>query len=170
MTLRGDEALAQPLPYRPCVGVVLINPERKVWIGRRRERFEKRPQSWQMPQGGIDSGEDPAEAALRELAEETGTGKAEIIGRTADWLTYDLPPERVGVALKGKYRGQKQIWFAMRFLGHDTDFNILEPPGGHKPEFDDWRWADADEVVDLIVGFKQPVYKAVFEQFRPFFT
>lgn len=123
-----------------------------------------------MPQGGIDRGEDPAEAALRELAEETGTDKAEIIGRTADWLHYDLPVERVGIALKGKYRGQKQIWFAMRFHGQDADFNISEPPGGHKPEFDDWRWADVEEVIERIIGFKQPVYKAVFEQFRPFFT
>lgn len=168
MTLKGDEALAQSLPYRPCVGVVLISPERKVWIGKRREKLENQRQSWQMPQGGIDRGEDPANAALRELAEETGTDKAEILGRTADWLFYDLPTERVGIALKGKYRGQKQIWFAMRFLGQDADFNILAPPGGHKPEFDDWRWANAEEVIDLIVDFKQPVYKAVFEQFGPF--
>jgi putative (di)nucleoside polyphosphate hydrolase len=170
MTLAGDEAPGRSLPYRPCVGVVLINSERKVWIGKRREKFANQRQSWQMPQGGIDRGEDPARAALRELAEETGTDKAEIIGQASDWLSYDLPPERVGIALKGKYRGQKQLWFAMRFLGRDADFNILEPPGGHKPEFDDWRWADAEEVLDLIVGFKQPVYKAVFEQFRPHFT
>ncbi|MBX2806826.1 MAG: RNA pyrophosphohydrolase [Hyphomicrobiales bacterium] len=168
MTFSRDGAAPQLLPYRPCVGVVLINAERKVWIGKRRERFDTQTQSWQMPQGGIDRGEDPAIAALRELAEETGTGNAEIIGRTDDWLTYDLPPERVGIALKGRYRGQKQIWFAMRYLGGDSDFNILEPPGGHKPEFDDWRWADAQEVIELIVPFKQPVYKAVFEQFRPY--
>jgi putative (di)nucleoside polyphosphate hydrolase len=170
MTLSRDEAIPRSLPYRPCVGVVLINPERKVWIGKRREKLGTQKPSWQMPQGGIDRGEDPAKAALRELAEETGTGNAEIIGRTKDWLNYELPPERVGIALKGKYRGQKQIWFAMNYRGQDADFNILEPPGGHKPEFDEWRWADAQEVLDLIVSFKQPVYKAVFEQFRPFFS
>ena len=169
MTLHDpSDSLALSLPYRPGVGIVLINQDRKIWIGRRMAKDGGDHKSWQMPQGGIDGSEPPAEAALRELAEETGTDKAEIIGQTDDWLTYELPPNRVGLALRGKYRGQKQLWFAMRFIGEDSDFNILEPPGGHKPEFDDWRWAEAQNVIDLIIPFKQEVYRQVLQTFRSF--
>lgn len=154
------------LPYRPCVGITLINRDGLVWIGKRRNERASGQDYWQMPQGGIDAGENPADAARRELAEETGTGKAEILAQTGDWLTYDLPAELVGIALRGKYRGQKQIWFAMRFLGADADFNIHTPPGGHDPEFDDWRWARADDVVALITPFKRQVYIAVMHEFR----
>jgi putative (di)nucleoside polyphosphate hydrolase len=119
-----------------------------------------------MPQGGIDGSEEPSAAAMRELAEETGTDKAEIIGQSSDWLTYTFPPELIGIVLKGRYRGQKQRWFAMRFLGTDSDFNIHASAGGHPPEFDDWRWASSGEVVESIVPFKRDVYNAVMHEFR----
>lgn len=160
--LRADD-----LPYRPNVGIMLINSDGLIWVGCRPTADEAPAYSWQMPQGGIDPAEDPAQAALRELAEETGTNKAEIIAQSREWHYYDLPAEQIGIALKGKYRGQRQRWFAMRFRGCDTDFNIdVPPPGGHEPEFIDWRWARADEVVDLIVDFKRPVYQAVVTEFR----
>ncbi len=150
------------LPYRQGVGIVLINAGGLIWIGRRCERFDG--EAWQMPQGGIDAGEDPALAALRELAEETGTNNAEIIAASQTWHHYDLPED--SHALKGKYRGQKQKWFAMRFLGSDQDFNIHHPPGCHEAEFDAWRWAEAAEVLRLIVAFKRPLYEAVVAEFR----
>ena len=118
------------LPYRACVGIMLINAEGLIWIGRRPRNMVKNGENWQMPQGGINSAEAPDLAVFRELAEETGTGKAEIIGEARDWLHYDFPPAMLGVVLHGKYRGQKQKWFAMRFAGVDTDFNIHNPPGG----------------------------------------
>lgn len=150
------------LPYRQGVGIVLINPGGLIWVGRRCERFDG--EAWQMPQGGIDPSEDPALAALRELMEETGTNKAEIITASRHWYEYDIPSG--SNALKGKYRGQRQKWFAMRFLGSDDDFNILNPSGGAEPEFDAWRWAEAKEVVRMIVDFKRPLYEAVVGEFR----
>ena len=156
------------LPYRPCVGIMLINQQGLIWSGRRCEMVAEVGETWQMPQGGIDKGEEPATAALRELAEETGTDKAEILARTREWLHYDLPPDIVGTALKGKYRGQKQKWFAMRFLGADADFNIHAPPGGHPPEFDSWRWTPTEELLRAIVPFKRSVYEAVVREFEQF--
>jgi putative (di)nucleoside polyphosphate hydrolase len=154
------------LPYRLGVGIMLINPQGLVWIGQRTSHLAESGQHWQMPQGGIHKDETPAEAALRELAEETGSDKAEILVETEDWFQYDLPPNRVGVALRGKYRGQRQKWFAMRFTGADSDFNIHNPPGGHHPEFQDWRWAAAADLPRLIVPFKRDVYQAVIAEFR----
>lgn len=154
------------LPYRSCVGIMLINAEGLIWVGRRRHGVIEDGESWQMPQGGIDAGEAPDAAAFRELAEETGTDKAEIIGETSDWLHYDLPPAMLGIALQGKYRGQRQKWFAMRFAGADTDFNIHHPPHGVAPEFDDWRWARGEDLAGLIVPFKRNVYEAVVAEFR----
>lgn len=154
------------LPYRPCVGIALLNAEGRIWLGRRFEdlvsqEYEKR---WQMPQGGIDKGEDPKVAAFRELYEETGVSSASIVAELKDWIQYDLPPEDVGKAMKGKFRGQEQKWFAMRFTGEEREINLnLE---GHKPEFDAWRWATASEALDEIVGFKRNAYRAVLEEFR----
>ncbi|MDH4983320.1 RNA pyrophosphohydrolase [Hyphomicrobium sp. D-2] len=153
--------------YRPCVGIALFNRDGLVWIGRRADAPGE-PEGpgawWQMPQGGIDKGEDPAEAALRELYEETSIRSAIIIGETDDWLRYDLPPELIGKAWKGKYRGQAQKWFAMRFDGDESEINIAAP-AGHKAEFSHWRWNPLDRVADLIVPFKRSVYQQVVSAF-----
>lgn len=154
------------LPYRPCVGVMLLNRAGKVWIGRRADDpnvQEDEPGAWQMPQGGIDEGEDPQPAALRELLEETGIGNVEVLAETDGWLTYDLPEHLVGVALRGKYRGQKQKWYAMRYLGEDADIDLAK---AEDDEFDAWRWEDAAALPELIVPFKRPVYEQVVAAFR----
>ena len=153
------------LPYRPSVGIVLLNVEGLIWLGRRFGDLIQREaeQRWQMPQGGIDKQEDPQAAALRELHEETGVRSVEVLAGTRAWIYYDLPPEAVGIALKGKYRGQRQKWFAMRFTGEEREIDLR--PAGHKPEFDAWRWATATEVLGLIVGFKRAAYEAVLAEF-----
>ena len=117
---------------------------------------------WQMPQGGIDKGETPREAALRELVEEIGTDKGDIVAETADWLTYDLPDHLIGKALKGRYRGQTQMWFAMRFTGADGDIDVQ---GVDHPEFGDWKWMRASDLANQIVAFKRDVYRQVFNEF-----
>lgn len=138
-----------------------MNREGRVFVGRR--IHQELGQAWQMPQGGIDDGEDKLAAALRELEEETGITKVSVLAEAEEWFIYDLPPEAVGIALKGKYRGQKQKWFAVRFLGGDGDVNLKH----HKPpEFDAYRWVPIDELVDLIVPFKRDVYVKVVEAFR----
>jgi putative (di)nucleoside polyphosphate hydrolase len=152
------------LPYRPCVGIMLLNADGHIWLGQRRN-LVLTSGKWQMPQGGIDPDESPATAALRELAEETGATEVEILREASKWLHYDLPPELVGRALGGRYRGQRQKWFAMRFLGKDSDFNIHHPPGGLEAEFDAWRWAAPAELPELIVPFKRAVYEAVLDEF-----
>jgi putative (di)nucleoside polyphosphate hydrolase len=159
------------LGYRPCVGIVIINGDGLVWIGRRADapgEAEGRGSWWQMPQGGIDAGEDPSTAALRELAEETAIRSATIIGAMPGWLRYDLPAHLIGKAWGGRYRGQEQKWFAVRFTGADTEIDIDPGPGkDHKREFDAWRWAPLSEVPDLIVPFKRDVYRHVAEAFAP---
>lgn len=153
----------QALGYRPCVGIMLLNASGNVWVGQRADTpvdAEGRGDWWQMPQGGIDAGEEPRSAALRELFEETQIRSAKLIGETRDWLTYDLPPELVGKAWGGRWRGQRQKWFAARFTGADTEIDIAAPPG-HDPEFVSWRWVPVADLVHLIVPFKRDVYQAV---------
>ena len=149
----------EDLPYRPCVGLMLINGEGKVFVGR---RIDQTVEGWQMPQGGIDKGETPEQAALRELKEEVGTDKVEIAGTHPDWLNYDLPAHLVGVALHGKYRGQSQKWFALSFTGKDEDINLLT----HEPEFATWRWVAMDDLLGLIVPFKREIYRKVVAAFQ----
>lgn len=149
------------LPYRPCVGVMVLNREGHVFVGRRIDR--DLDEAWQMPQGGIDEGEDLRAAALRELEEETGIRDVHVLAEASEWFTYDLPAKAVGIALKGKYRGQRQKWFAVRFLGDDSDIDL----NAHRPpEFDAFRWVAIDELPDIIVPFKQDVYNKVVAAFR----
>lgn len=156
------------LGYRPCVGIMVLNRAGLVWIGRRADAPgdpEGPGAWWQMPQGGIDEDEDPAKAALRELDEETGITSATIIAESASWLHYDLPPSLMGKAWGGRYRGQKQKWFAARFTGEDGEVALERP--GHKAEFDTWRWAPIAELPGLIVPFKREVYDQVLAEFAP---
>lgn len=158
------------LPYRPCVGMMVLNGAGRVWVGRRRNGRQG-PEGpghwWQMPQGGVDEGEAPREAALRELHEETNMTSVSVLAETRDWLTYDLPPHLVGVSWKGRYRGQKQKWFALRFEGSEDEIDIFTPAGGHKPEFEDWKWVAMDELETIIVPFKRDVYRQVVAEFAP---
>jgi putative (di)nucleoside polyphosphate hydrolase len=146
--------MSSDLPYRPCVGIMLFNHEGKVFVGK---RIDQTVEGWQMPQGGIDKGEEPRDAALRELMEEAGTNKAQIIGEMAAWVTYDLPAHLIGVAFHGKYKGQKQKWFALRFTGTDADIDLT----AHEPEFSDFRWVTLEELPELIVPFKRETYRTV---------
>jgi len=146
------------LPYRPCVGIMLLNRDGHVFVGK---RIDQTLEAWQMPQGGIDKGEDPRTATFRELEEETGTRHAEILREHPDWLTYDLPAHLVGFALEGKYRGQKQKWFALKFLGSNAEINIKTK---HQ-EFSDWRWVPLGDLMRLIVPFKRDIYAKVVAAF-----
>jgi putative (di)nucleoside polyphosphate hydrolase len=159
----------EDLPYRDCVGICVINKNNKVWIGNRvgSSELSKSSYTWQMPQGGIDKGEDPLTAAKRELFEETSIHSITLLSEAEDWFHYDLPDELIGVGLKGKFRGQRQRWFAFRFDGGDEEINILNPGDGDQhQEFEDWRWADLSEVPELIVPFKRKVYDQVVEAFQ----
>ena len=147
------------LPYRPCVGIMLFNRDGKVFVGK---RIDQTVEGWQMPQGGIDKGETPRQAALRELLEEIGTDRAEIIAEMDDWVTYDLPEHLVGVAFKGKYKGQRQKWFALRFTGQDSEIDLT----AHEPEFSAFQWVGLDALPELIVPFKREIYKAVIAAFK----
>jgi putative (di)nucleoside polyphosphate hydrolase len=158
----------QDLPYRPCVGVMVLNRAGLAFVGRRIEGPEHIDaiHAWQMPQGGIDKGEAAWPAALRELREETNIRSVECIGEIADWLTYDIPREIVGQAWKGKYRGQTQKWFALRFTGDESEIDVEHPDGAHEPEFSGWRWEPMQNVPDLVVPFKRAVYERVVREFH----
>jgi putative (di)nucleoside polyphosphate hydrolase len=158
--------------YRPCVGVMLFNARGQAFIGRRRSKgaFDvvSPPHLWQMPQGGIDAGETPFEAALRELYEETNVKSVSLLAEAPRWLCYDLPPE-AKKRWSGKYVGQAQRWFAMRFMGEESEIDIERPAGGaHKPEFDAWRWETPSALPGLIVPFKRQVYEDVVREFAAF--
>src|SRR6202048_2709274 len=157
----------EDLPYRPCVGVMVLNRAGLVFIGRRSEGPEHIDEThvWQMPQGGIDRGEDPWPAALRELYEETGIRSVERLAELGEWLSYDIPRNIVGQAWGGRYRGQTQKWYALRFTGEDSEIDIAHPCGGHEPEFVAWRWARMRELPDLIVPFKRKVYERIIAEF-----
>jgi putative (di)nucleoside polyphosphate hydrolase len=152
------------LPYRPNVGAVLFNPEGRVLVARRADlpNAEGAPGGWQLPQGGIDEDEDPARAVLRELAEEIGTDRFTILAEHPDWLTYDFPPELKAMRIAQRYRGQRQRWFALRFLGVDSDIRL---DADAHPEFDAWRWADLAELPALAVAFKRPIYEVLARDF-----
>lgn len=155
------------LPYRPNVGAVLFNAQGRVLVARRADlpNAEGAPGGWQLPQGGIDADEDPRRAVVRELAEEIGTDRAEIIGEHPDWLQYDLPPHLIGHALGGRFRGQRQRWFALRFTGTDSDIRLdLDP----HPEFDAWRWVALADVPGLAVAFRRPIYETIAQAFSRF--
>ncbi|MGA7431080.1 MAG: RNA pyrophosphohydrolase [Xanthobacteraceae bacterium] len=159
----------EDLPYRPCVGVMVLNRAGLAFIGRRVSGPEhvELTHSWQMPQGGIDSGEEPWSAARRELREETNIRSVERVAEISDWLTYDIPREFVGQAWKGKYRGQKQKWFAVRFTGSESEIDVEHPEGAHEPEFATWRWEPLKNVPGLVVPFKRGVYDRVVSEFLP---
>lgn len=160
---------AESLPYRPCVGVMVLNSSGLVWVGRRlsqnNSESDGSPQLWQMPQGGIDKGEDALVAARRELFEETGMRSVTLLGESKGWINYDLPPHLIGIGLKGKYRGQTQRWFAFRFDGDESEINITEPPAGQHQEFDAWDWKPMARLPELIVPFKREVYEKVVAEF-----
>ncbi|WP_174284648.1 RNA pyrophosphohydrolase [Sphingomonas bacterium] len=150
------------LPYRPCAGIMLLNRQGQVFVG---QRIDSTPEAWQMPQGGIDPGEDARDTAVRELREETGIAPehVELIATAPADLSYDLPSEMVGKVWKGRYRGQRQRWFLFRFLGTDTDVDIATA----HPEFRAWRWIDPDDLPHMIVPFKRDLYQQVLAVFRP---
>ena len=160
---------ARDLPYRPCVGIMVLNRDNLVWAGRRipieNSEYDGSSQLWQMPQGGIDKGEDPLKAASRELYEETGMTSVSLLFEAPDWINYDLPKDLIGIGLRGKFRGQTQRWFAFRFEGEDSEIAINPPPGSNVAEFDEWAWKEMAELPDLIVPFKRDVYLSVIQTF-----
>jgi putative (di)nucleoside polyphosphate hydrolase len=162
----------EAMPYRDCVGIAVFNDDGLVFIGRRKpeedpEDTTEEGAPWQMPQGGIDKGEEPIATSLRELYEETSIQSVEWIAEVPGWIYYDLPDEALGIALKGKYRGQRQRWFAYRFTGETSEINVTEPGDGSMPaEFDKWRWEELEKLPDLIVPFKRDAYLKIVEAFR----
>lgn len=155
--------------YRPCVGIMLVNRAGLVFVGRRANRNLREHVApgyeWQMPQGGIDDDEDPYLAALRELREETNVTSVSLLAESPEWFAYDLPDDIAKEAWKGRYRGQRQKWFALRFEGPESEIDIETPAGGHRPEFDAWRWERKEKLPSLIIPFKRPVYERVVRAF-----
>jgi putative (di)nucleoside polyphosphate hydrolase len=160
----------ESLPYRPCAGMMVLNRDGLVFVGRRASGPEHvdMVHAWQMPQGGIDEGEHSYKAALRELYEETNIKSVEKLGEIADWLTYDIPRDIIGQAWGGKYRGQKQKWYALRFTGNESEIDIAHPAGGHEPEFIAWRWVAMAELPGLVVPFKRATYEQVVKELGRF--
>jgi putative (di)nucleoside polyphosphate hydrolase len=161
----------EDLPYRACVGSAVFNRDGLVFVGARTGGPEHidLARAWQLPQGGLDPGEDTYACALRELYEETNIRSVERLGAIDDWLAYDIPRAIVGHAWKGRYRGQTQKWFALRFTGDDSEIDVVKPAGGvHEPEFSQWRWARIEELPDLIVPFKRGVYERIVKEFSRF--
>lgn len=158
--------------YRPCVGVMLINAAGLVFVGRRRNRrlveHVAPGYEWQMPQGGIDAGEDPLAAAKRELREETNVSSVTLLAEAPAWYSYDLPFDIYQKAWKGRYQGQRQKWFAFRFNGPESEIDINFPAGGQKPEFDGWRWEKMTALPGLVIPFKRQVYEKVIADFVGF--
>ena len=153
-----DETFLPKPGYRPCVGILLLSEEKQALIGRRRDT----PDAWQMPQGGIDPGETPLTAALREMEEEIGTDQAELLAESSLWRAYDFPPSLIRRPWRGRYPGQTQRWLALRFTGSDGDIRLDTV----HPEFDAWRWVPPDKLAALIVPFKRPIYLSVVAEFR----
>lgn len=149
-------------PYRPCVGICLVNDEGLIFAGK---RIDNRAEAWQMPQGGIDEGEDAITACFREMAEEIGTNKAELLAEYPDWLNYDIPEQLANKLWEGTYRGQSQKWMLLRYKGMDADINIST----EIPEFEQWQWMSPDKLVELAVPFKKDVYRTLMTHFSPHF-
>jgi putative (di)nucleoside polyphosphate hydrolase len=170
-SIAQPDAYPAPLPLRPCVGIVLFNAEGLVWVGRHQPRWARERDIgdtfWQLPQGGIEPREPSREAAFRELWEETGVRNATLIGEIPGWLTYELPHELLGVALKGKFAGHRLRWYAMRFEGNDSEIDI-GGRGGNRAEFDAWQWVPLADVPRLAVDFRRPVYEEVVQEFARF--
>jgi putative (di)nucleoside polyphosphate hydrolase len=163
MTKPGVPAPAAPVEYRPGVGIMLVNSSARVLVGK---RIDTVAEAWQMPQGGIDPGETPQQAAMRELQEEVGTDKVEVLAESRDWYRYELPEHLIGQLWGGRYRGQVQKWFVMRFVGSDADINIATD----QPEFDAWKWLEPARLPDAIVPFKRDLYRELLAEFAPYLS